>query len=444
MQQSQARRRRFLRGSAIAVAIKGGGAALAYGLVLVVAKVTDEVNFGYFGTSWAAFTLLAAVGLLGQHSVVMRYWPQWNSAGDQAAANGYLYRSLLLSGGGLGLVSAMVVAGALLPSAVPGWTQICLATAVLTFSFGWSEVISAGDRARGSVLRALAPRDVVWRLLTIALLALLWAGGATSDAAGVLWLAGGVLTAIAALHTLDLLGRSGSERRRSLTRSEQAAHWKTTTGLWGVNAFPVLLGQVNTVAVALVLGPFWAGLYFASERSSQLLSVAMNGINQALAPEVASAFHSGDLRGVQHLCDYVALASTVVAAFVLCVFFAGGYVLLGVFNPQYAIPEGVAVLLVLALGQGATALCGATNVVLQMTGHQVPFLKILVISGVIGTMLMVILALAIGVLGAAIGSACTAIAWNGLAVLYARKHIGVDPSILGRFFPPLSPVGTPT
>jgi O-antigen/teichoic acid export membrane protein len=180
-----------------------------------------------------------------------------------------------------------------------------------------------------------------------------------------------------------------------------------------------------------VLGPEIAGAVFVAERTTRLVVVALSGINQALAPEISAEFHSGNRAHVQRIAGLSAFAATAVAALALISFYLMGNFLLAIFEPAYATPTMVTVLLVFGAGAAVGSACGPVEILLQLTGGQHALFRILLLVNPIGLVLTALAAWAWGPIGAAAGIAATTAAWNLLAVAHARRHVGIDPSLLG-------------
>jgi len=171
-------------------------------------------------------------------------------------------------------------------------------------------------------------------------------------------------------------------------------------------------------------------LFFAAERSSQLFGLVTNGINQALGPLISESHAKGDIPRLDVLVRGAVVLSSVFAVIGMLVVLFLGAPLLSLFDASYSNSVGVAVFVVLSFGQAIAALCGTSNIVLQMTGEHRALLRILASVGVFGTALLAILAVSLGPLGAAVGAALTTAAWNILAARHVKRAIGIDPTIL--------------
>jgi O-antigen/teichoic acid export membrane protein len=425
---------KLMRGGAIAGVIKLTGAALAFLMFLAVSLVTDARQFGLFGAAFAAASLVSFFSTVGQQSVILRFWPEYLGRGDREAARALMVRSVVVAASGTVLGALILVLAGLLPFAsasLPEWTALCLSAGILALGLGWSEFISAAMRAQGSISRALLPRDVIWRVLVIGGALVLMSMGAKISAVEAT-LGTGLLLLLPVLpQTIALMARSDLGGAPKLSDAQAHEFKHVTWGLWGVNALPPALAQATTLLVALILGPEIAGAVFVAERTTRLVAVAMSGINQAIGPEIAAAFHNGNRPHVQQISSLSALVSTAVAIAALLAAWMLGDLLLGMFQPSYATPEMVAVLVTFAAGAALASACGPVEVLLQLTGQQHAFLRILLIVNPIGIAVTAAATFLYGPMGAALGIAATTVAWNVAATVVARRHIAVDPSLLG-------------
>jgi len=228
-----------------AVAIKLLGAALSYVFILVVAQVTDEFAFGVFGAAWSLHILISVAATLGQNAVIVRFWSTWKARGDVRRANGHLLYSLVLTAGGLITVGAATIAVSFNgPAELSStWLALCFATYILIVANGWAAVVAGALRARGSIVLALAPRDVLWRILSIAAIATPALGGAQLDAADLLLTFALLLAAIAIAQTMPLAWTLRRDLPRALSSDDRRKHKDATLGLWGSPRFRLSLGR---------------------------------------------------------------------------------------------------------------------------------------------------------------------------------------------------------
>ncbi len=425
------------RNGAAAAIIKLASAGLSFFLFVAAAMVTDERQFGLYSTAYAGASLVSFFSPIGQHAAIMRFWPQYAGAGDLASANGLMARAIVMTAAGLFVTSLVIVALAFLPLAgaeVPEWRSLCRAAVVLAVALGWSEFTACAFRARNALMAGLLPRDIVWRATTIAAFmgAPLLMTGMSAVAATLL--TAGLLLLCVLPQTIVLLRETFCAPRGPLSRAQNDEFKDVTLGLWGVTALPPALGQASTLLVAAILGPEAAGAIFVAERTMRLAILALNGINQAIAPQISSAYHSGDKAHVQQITGITAIAGFAIALGVLAIFVVLGKPILGVFDAAYATPRMHAVLVILGIGALAGTACGPTELLMQLTGLQQVLFKLLVIVNTAGLGATAVLAFLLGPIGAALGIAGTTALWCLIGAAITRRSIGIDPSILGFFF----------
>lgn len=428
--------RALARSGAVASIIKLGSAGLSFLMFVTVAMTTDERQFGLYSAAYAGASLTSFFSIIGQQSAVLRFWPQYAGNNDLNSANGMMARSILVALAGLVSFSLLIVVIGFLPLAsasMPEWRSICIATTVLAFALGWSEFVACALRAKNSLIFALLPRDVIWRAVAIPVFVVAHFMQIKMSAVTATYLTAGLLLLAIAPQTLVLFRDTVRARCGPLTR-EQKDEFKTVTlGLWGVTALPPALSQASTLLVAAILGPEAAGAIFVADRTMRLVVLALNGINQALAPQISAAFHSGDRPHVQRITSLAAFGGFVIALFVLVIFVIFGDLILSVFNPAYATPTMQVTLIIFGIGATVGTACGPTEILMQLTGLQHALFKLLVIVNTLGLCTTAALTYLLGPIGAALSIAGTIIVWCVIAVTIARRSIGINPSIFGFF-----------
>lgn len=426
--------RTLVRHGAAAGVIKLASAGLTFLLFLAAAIVTDQRQFGLFSTAYAGASLVSFFSIVGQHAAVMRFWPQYAGVGDIASANGLMARAIRLTVLGLVVSTLLVLTMAPLPvEGVPEWQLLVLATALLTFALGWSEFTACALRAKNDLFGGLLPRDIVWRVATIAAFTMSGLFAQTLSAVAATTLSAGLLLLCVLPQTVVLFLDTRREPRGPLTTAQEAEFKAVTLGLWGVTALPPALGQASTLLVAAILGPEAAGGFFIADRIMRLAVLALNGINQALAPQISGTFHRGEHEHVRRLTGLAAIGGFALALAMLVVFVLFGRSILAVFDPAYATGTLHAALIILGLGAVIGTACGPTELTMQLTGLQRELFRTLVVVNTLGLAAMAGLTVLLGPVGAALGMAGTMAVWCVIGAVITRRRIGIDPSILGFF-----------
>jgi len=418
--------------------IKLASAGLSFLMLAAAAMVTDERQFGLYSTAYAGASLVSFFSLVGQHAVVLRFWPQYAGNDDQPAANALMARAMLVALVGLVLSSLLVGAIAFLPLApdVPEWCALCLATAVLVFALGWSEFTACALRAKNALFSGLLPRDIFWRTAGIAAFAATGLLTTGMSAVAATYLTALLLIACVLPQSITLLRDTFGAARGTLSAAQKAEFASVTFGLWGVTALPPALSQASTLLVALILGPEAAGAIFVADRIMRLAILALTGINQAVAPQISGSFYRGDRPHVQRVTGLTAMGGFSVALLMLAIFVLFGKPILAIFEPAYATDSIHAVLVILGIGALVGTACGPTELLLQLTGLQKALFRTLIVVNSAGLALTALLTYGMGPIGAALGIAGTLMAWCLTGVTIARRRLGIDPSILGFFTGP--------
>jgi O-antigen/teichoic acid export membrane protein len=420
----------------VAVVIKLSSAALNFLMFVVAAMVTDVRSFGLFSTAFAAASLISFVNVVGQQSVILRFWPQHAGADRLPAAYAVLVRSTCTVLVGLAAGTVIFLLASVFPWAhdnIPEWQVLCLCAALIAILLGWSEFLSSVFRARDRLFAALLPRDVVWRLAVIVVLGFGWWLYGPLSAVAVLLLCAGLLALCLLGQTIGLAADMLRAERQALSPQEKAEFRQVTLGLWGVNAVPPALGQANTLIVAGILGAEIAGAVFVCERTARLIDLPLNGINQVLAPYISRNYHNGGTASLRRPAVLAALVSFAIALGVMAIFAVAGMPLLGLFDAAYVNTTTWIVLLIFGLSSTIGAACGPTALLLQLTGHQNVLLRIFTLASAAGIPLVALFAWQFGPIGAAAAIALVFAFANLLPVRIAIRSLGVNPTILGWF-----------
>jgi O-antigen/teichoic acid export membrane protein len=422
------------RSGAVAGVIKLASAGLSFLMFVAVAMVTDERQFGLFSATYAGASLVSFFASVGQQSTVLRFWPQYVGLDDHNSAHGMMARAILVALSGLVVSSLLILMVGFLPflgRGAPEWFSLCVAAAVLSFSLGWSEFTSGAFRAKNALIFGLLPRDIIWRAVTIAAVLVFHLMHVEIGAVTATHLTAWLLILSIVPQTVLLIRDTARADRGPLTDDQKREFKTVTLGLWGVTSLPPALGQVSTLLVAAILGPAPAGAIFVADRTTRFVTLALNGINQALAPQISSAFYSGDRAHVQRITSLAALGSFAIALCVALTFWMFGGLILSIFNPAYDTPTMRGTLVIFGVGAAFGTACGPIEVLLQLTGLQHALFKLLVVVNVLGLGATAVTTYYFGPVGAAVSIAGTVIAWTAIAVSIARRRIGINPSIFG-------------
>lgn len=424
--------RRLLKGGIMALLIKGGAAGFQFLMFLVLAQAMSAEEFGIFGFGFSLALLLAVGGSFGQRMLSLRFLSIYISEDKPALAVGRMREGAVIVTLGTVVVSVVACFGMALAQPELRWGFLAL-TAAFAVSMAWAEYFAFALRAYEKMTLALAPRDVIWRLLVCLAalpMALGWLGQIDADMAMMLLtglLAGTVLVQIM-LHPATRL-----QTLISAPAAYDPAAWRPAMwGLWGVSFVQIAAPNLTVVLLGILLTPAETGAVFAALRIALLMNLVLLAANMVVSPTVSRLYHEGRYAALQKTCSTIALVASASAGLVFVGLVIWGDWLLGLFGEGFE--EGYAVLLIVAGAYVVNTLTGPTSVLLELSGHDRAALRILTGMNIVSMLAMVPMIWWLGAVGAALCLALSIAGWNIQAVVYARRKIGLDPSVAGPFF----------
>ena len=418
-----------------ALFIKIFGSALSYIMFVALARILTPIEYGYFGIAFNLSILASTMCGLGLATGAMRFYPQYITNGQAGLALGYADAALkwiaICSGALIACSILISITGIATPKL--GYADAPLAIAVLAAATAFADYIAGLLRAQSKVIWAMAPRDIIWRVLVpLLLLILLWFGFKIESRIAI-YLCGVLQLILVALQ----LWKSRVQMRDLGSHAPQF-DWpiwrKTIMPLWASAVLYAMIQQLDVVVVGSLAPTVEAGSYFAAQKTASLLGLVMLAGGLVGAPLMSANYHSGKLIELQRLCGLLGIAiaiSTIVGLLILVVF---GHQLLGLFDASFMSAYGV--LLVLAVGYFVDSMAGPNAYLMQMTGLESTYLKIMGTSYAFVLLAQLLLVPIYGGLGAALASACGIVLWNVWAIVVLRKRKGLDPSVFGLFFKP--------
>ncbi|WP_380058930.1 lipopolysaccharide biosynthesis protein (plasmid) [Falsihalocynthiibacter sp. SS001] len=419
----------FLRQSIIALVVKTSAAGLSFAMFLALARALPSDAFGQMGFAFSLATLLSVVGSFGQRALVLKYASIHTADGNNAALGGVLmfgYQRILL--GGVALCLALAAWVLLTGSNA----RYLMWAGPLALALSLAEFQAHFLRAYDTMIAALVPRDIIWRLAVIASAgALIWTNSTDASAALALAIMTLSLLFIAAVQLAH------QKTMRSLLRAplpvpdSMARLWhRTSLGLWGVSMVKSAGPNLAVVMLGVILTPAETGPFFSALRVSMVLSLFLMAANMAGASGIARSFAQTDQSGLQHICTSAAraIALPTIAGFILIALL--GKPVLRLFGEGF--DAAYVPLLILSAGYLISALSGPTALVMETTGHERPYFRILTRITCLFLALMPLAIYVGGITGAAAMLAGNMIATQLLCYRYILRELHIAPGILSR------------
>jgi O-antigen/teichoic acid export membrane protein len=419
-----------------ALIIKVTGAALSYIMFVAFARMLPPTEYGYFGVGFNLSILAATICSFGLSTGIMRFWPEYIAQADIASAKGIVQYSFKLLGLGAIAFALLSIVITITGLATPklGYADAPLAIAALAIGSTFADFAASLLRAQGKVIWAMFPRDILWRLAAPATAFLLINQQTIANARTATYICAAVLFLIVAAQVKKMRVTTAIQAPSSTIKTDVKKWQATLRPLWASAILYAMIQQLDVVMVGTLASPTDAASYFAAQKTASLLGLVMMAGGLVGAPIMSGYYHSQKFRELQKLCNALSIAiaaSTLIGLMILIIF---GHQLLGIFDHSFI--GAYPVLLILAAGFTIDSLSGPNAYLMQMTGLERPYLKIMAACYAGVLVLQVVLIPIYGGIGAAAASAIGIIAWNISAIRLLRKAKGLDPSVLGLFLKP--------
>jgi O-antigen/teichoic acid export membrane protein len=423
----------YLGNAGMAFVIRMTGAAIAFGLQVLLARLLSLTDYGLYVTFWTWLFVAAQIAALGFNDSCLRFLPRYLARGRFDDAQAFLrtgYRVVVAASVAIAALG-LTIAWSLPDLATPGGERlVLLSLCLIGIPFLACELYLEGiARSFGWFVLSAAPAYVLRPMVLAIAVAALAIGGLELDASAALGAAIAVTATITIGQALVLRQRI---RRQIGARAGTARRRGRKSRLWLAATLPLTIiygiEEIYLVSDILLLGlladPADVGIYFAAVRLMTLAGYVYYAFALISSREfsLARASRSHDelqrrvLRGT-----WWAFWLTVPTVLVML---ALGYPLLAMFGPDYV--SGYGVLVVLGLGLLARASVGQAGDLLIVLGHQKDGLFVASLSLAINALLTVALVPLLGVLGAAIGTACSQAVRAAALAYFVRRRARLE------------------
>ncbi len=190
-----------------------------------------------------------------------------------------------------------------------------------------------------------------------------------------------------------------------------------------------IMAWTDKLMLGNMLGPESVAIYGVAFRFSMGVSITLMAINSIASPKFAEKFSNNDISGMGKVAMQSAKLifwTTIPLASILLIFpkfFMGLYGTDFVDSPLI-LGAGFEALRWLIIGRIVNALSGSVGNLMQMTGQQNNYMKILIAGSIINVTLNYILIPIYGIKGAAFTSVCSLSFWNLTMVYMVKKKFG--------------------
>ena len=184
-----------------------------------------------------------------------------------------------------------------------------------------------------------------------------------------------------------------------------------------------ILGWTDNIILGIFRTSEEVGMYDAAFKLSTLSAIVLLAINAIQAPVFSDLYQKKEMGRLQQIIiksNRLLFFTSLPLTLLLCIF---PETILGFLGEGF---KGAWIaLILLAIGNFINSITGSIGILLQMSGHQKQYNKIITTTAIGSIVLNFILIPKVGILGAAISSSAAKIIQNLLSVVYAKKHLGI-------------------
>jgi O-antigen/teichoic acid export membrane protein len=409
----------------IAFAIRICSAAIAFVSQIILARLMGDFEYGIFVFVWVIAIILGNLSCLGFHTAVIRFLPQYRTAGADEAVRGLAITARIFA-----MLSATLIAGTgiaalhFLGDRIEShYVQPLFVGAFVLPMIALGDVLDGTARANGWPVHALSPTYIVRPLLILAFVAgAIWLGRmADANTA--------IIAALAATYvtTLTQFTVVTTRLRRRYPAKRIEIHFRT----WLMVAFPIfliegfyfMLTNADVIIVGIYLPPEKVAVYFAAAKTMALVHFVYFAVKAAAAQRFSALVSDPDRSALasfaQQTVRWTFWPSLAVGGLVI----AAGPFLLSLFGPGFQ--QGHMIMVILFVGIIAKAMIGPGEVLLTMAGE----LRICatVYAGALAANLAlnVMLIPVWGLHGAATATAGAMVIEAGLLHMIIRRRLGI-------------------
>lgn len=401
------RLRELLAGATTSVGLRLVAVALGFAFTVLLARQLGAAQAGLYLVAFNIVTLLAIASRLGLDDVVVRSVAAERADGARGRLLGVVRTSTGITVATSGALSLLAWVTAdwwasrvlRIPEISTPLRILSLAILPLALSDLWGFALRGLSRIRASQWVLF----VNTRVLNLAGLVVL--GGAWG-AVGVGWIA--VASAAASVVLAGwLLWRATRSAMAPADAVTAASLLSPGTALFATTLVVMLTDRLSLVALGALGGSADAGIFGTSLRTAGLLSLALHGMEVAVAPRFAALNRSGDFSELRRLAKMATRLITWATVPAVVVVFIFRDAIMRLFGEEFV--AGGWALAILVAGQCLYAMGGPASSILVMGGHERIRLAIAATAAIVCLTLSLLLIPTAGLAGAALA---TALAWG--------------------------------
>jgi O-antigen/teichoic acid export membrane protein len=415
----------LLKGSSLSLVIKIGGVAASYVLSLLISMRYGAKGFGIYSLSLTVLWVLGLTGLMGFNLAVLRFIPQFISE-DNLHKIKVLYKDILQLTAPISLFLSIFLYIFSYKIAVVVFNDDSLFIAFRMISFLIPlfvinqiniEVMRAFKHIKLSeYLRNLnVPLFNILFFVFINLLVISYYTAVLSYCFAIL------ISFLLSVYFVGRKLRSIPQKKGGYLSKKELLRISFPMMVTGF--MNLIMGNIDTIMLGIFSSTENVGIYNIAFKVASLMIFSLTAINTIVAPMFSELYWSNKMVDLKKVVKFSSklMFWTSAPLFVVLVVFPE--FVLGLFGNEFEIGKNA--LIILAIGQFINAVSGSVGFLLNMTGKQHIFRNIFLIATLINLILNFILIPKYGIVGAAIATMTSVVAWNIVSVIYIKLEYNI-------------------
>jgi O-antigen/teichoic acid export membrane protein len=415
-----------LKGSAAAFAIKLAASIAGFAMFALSSRYMEPASFGSLAIIFNAMSFLSVVALCGQETLIIRSWDEYRGSDRPALARGALVFGVQVVG------CATLGMAAIVALAWPAWdrtvsTPLVLAACAFLLAFSFMQFSGQFTRVAAGVIIAEIPRELMWRLIVVAAIAVHHAMSTDFDATDFFFASAGALVVALAFQIYRVARVIPAAVKRSASQRDVGAWAPRSFKMWLSVLLDTTSQYLEVVAIGFFLGPAPAGFYFVVTRITNVFSMIAGSVSIYAMRHISNLFYADAKEELQGMLRSLAIIGAILIGGAFLVIVVAGKLLLWAFGAAYV--SAYPALLILAVGASIGAMVGPAAHVLLLTGHEGAYPRIVASALVIRFVLIAVLGPMLGLIGAVLAWSISAIILAVALIVACRRLVGLDPSL---------------
>jgi O-antigen/teichoic acid export membrane protein len=412
----------LLKGSAVIFLFKAVGAASLFGVHLLIARHYGASTLGVFNLVLALLTFGTIFSRLGLDMYVIRVLPGIEN--DKTLVAGFIQKTfkLLFVGSIVSMLFLMISSSLINQNIFKSFdaSDYLIVLAMLVIPFTYFSVIPEIFRGFQDIKIYSFYRNLAQNLLVLLILAFFINFlNITLDPVWVLYVVLFVVTIVMAYHLYNFL------KERNISLFSKGNYKENIL----INSYPMLftssmmflMGNVDSLMISYYLDEHQVGIYSAIIKLSLAITFILASVNNYILPKISKAYSSGEIDKLVKLYQN-SIKLIVFSTFpIIITMLLYPSFFLGLFGEEFKSYTNV--FYVVLLMSFIFVLIGPVINILNMINQQLYVKNIIFIALILNISLNLVLIPFLGILGAAVGTMISTLAWKLLGFVKLKQEI---------------------